>query len=111
MMPKLGIYAVKAAVDEGDHPAWIDGVASLGYRPTVGGQSIQFEVHLFDYSGDLYGRHVRVALLDFLRPEVKFPGLRELKAQIAARLRAGARLPRPVSRTKPGPLGRGNFVL
>jgi len=111
LMPKLGIYAVKAAVDEGDHPTWIDGVASLGYRPTVGGENVQFEVYLFDYSGDLYGRHVRVALLDFLRPEVKFPGLPELKAQIAADCEQARAFLAQYQGLKPGPLGRGNFVL
>ena len=111
LLPKLGIYAVRAAVDESDHPAWIDGVASLGYRPTVGGDQIQFEVYLFDYSGDLYGRHLRVALLEFLRPELKFPGLDELKAQIAADCDQARAVPgrstRGRSRVRSG---RGQFV-
>jgi riboflavin kinase / FMN adenylyltransferase len=111
LMPKLGIYAVRAAVDEGDHPTWIDGVASLGYRPTVDGSHIQFEVYLFDYSGDLYGRHLRVALLEFLRPELKFPGLDELKAQIAADCDQARQFLAHYHGPKPGPLGRGNFVL
>jgi riboflavin kinase/FMN adenylyltransferase len=111
LLPKLGIYAVRAAIDETDHPAWIDGVASLGYRPTVGGQDIQFEVYLFDYSGDLYGRHLRVALLEFLRPELKFPGLDELKAQIAADCDQARQFLAHYQGPTPGPLGRGNFVL
>jgi riboflavin kinase/FMN adenylyltransferase len=111
LMPQLGIYAVKAAVDEGDHPAWIDGVASLGYRPTVDGSHIQFEVYLFDYSGDLYGRHLRVALLEFLRPELKFPDLEALKAQIAADCEQARQILAHYHGPKPGPLGRGNFVL
>ncbi|HEX6118320.1 MAG TPA: bifunctional riboflavin kinase/FAD synthetase [Dongiaceae bacterium] len=111
LMPKLGIYAVKAAIDEGDHPAWIDGVASLGYRPTVDGSHIQFEVYLFDYSGDLYGRHLRVALLEFLRPELKFPDLDALKAQIAADCDQARQVLAQYHGPNPGPLGRGNFVL
>src|SRR5262249_52000598 len=63
---------------------WRDGVASFGYRPTVGGTHLVFEVHLFDWSGDLYGRHLRVALIDYLRPEKKFDDLAALRAQIAA---------------------------
>jgi riboflavin kinase/FMN adenylyltransferase len=83
--PKLGVYAVKAAVDDaGDGLQWIGGVANLGSRPTVGGTRVQLETHLFDYAGDLYGRHLRVALLGFIRPEMKFSGLDQLKAQIAA---------------------------
>jgi riboflavin kinase/FMN adenylyltransferase len=83
LQPALGIYAVKAGIDEGRGTVWHDGVASLGYRPTVGGTHVIFEVYLFDWSGDLYGRHLRVALIDYLRPEKKFDGLDELKAQIA----------------------------
>jgi riboflavin kinase/FMN adenylyltransferase len=71
-------------VDSGNGLQWIGGVANLGMRPTVGGTRVQLEVHLFDYSGDLYGRHLRVALLGFIRPEMKFSGLDALKAQIAA---------------------------
>ena len=84
MEPKLGVYAVMAADDSSETPNWIAGVANLGRRPTVGGTRVQLEVHLFDYAGDLYGKHLRVALIDFLRPEQKFDGLDALKAQIAA---------------------------
>ncbi|MES1152588.1 MAG: bifunctional riboflavin kinase/FAD synthetase [Dongia sp.] len=84
MQPKLGVYAVKAAIDSGHDLQWIDGVANLGKRPTVAGEDVRFEVHLFDFDGDLYGRHLRVALLGFIRPEMKFSGLDQLKAQIAA---------------------------
>ncbi|MET1027457.1 MAG: bifunctional riboflavin kinase/FAD synthetase [Dongiaceae bacterium] len=84
MEPRLGVYAVRAAVDDGGAPVWIDGVANLGRRPTVGGTRVQLEVHLFDTQLDLYGKHLRVALLGFIRPEMKFAGLDQLKAQIAA---------------------------
>jgi riboflavin kinase/FMN adenylyltransferase len=83
LQPALGVYAVKAGIDEGRGTAWHDGVANLGRRPTVGGTRVQLEVHLFDFAGDLYGRHLRVALIDFLRPEKKFDGLPALRAQIA----------------------------
>jgi riboflavin kinase/FMN adenylyltransferase len=83
LQPALGIYAVKAGIDEGRGTVWHDGVASLGYRPTVGGTHVLFEVYLFDWSGDLYGRHLRVALIDYLRPEKKFDDLQGLQAQIA----------------------------
>jgi riboflavin kinase/FMN adenylyltransferase len=84
MQPKLGVYAVRAAIDSGHGLQWIDGVANLGRRPTVAGEDVRFEVHLFDFDGDLYGKHLRVALLGFIRPEMKFSGLDQLKAQIAA---------------------------
>ena len=63
---------------------WRDAVANLGERPTFGKLQENFEVHLFDFAGDLYGKTLRVELVDFLRPEMKFAGLDQLKAQIAA---------------------------
>ncbi len=83
LLPAQGIYAVKAGIDEGRGTVWHDGVASLGTRPSVGGTRLQFEVHLFDFAADLYGRHLRVALIDYLRPEKKFDDLTALTAQIA----------------------------
>ncbi len=83
LLPAQGIYAVKAGIDEGRGTVWRDGVASLGTRPTVGGTRLQLEVHLFDFAADLYGRHLRVAMIDYLRPEKKFDGLPALTAQIA----------------------------
>jgi len=62
----------------------LGGVANIGLRPTVGGLVPRLEAHLFDIDIDLYGRHLRVALVDFIRPEQKFDGLDALKAQIAA---------------------------
>ncbi|MEI9901920.1 MAG: bifunctional riboflavin kinase/FAD synthetase [Hyphomicrobium sp.] len=80
LRPRFGVYAVRALIDG----AWRDAVANLGKRPTVGKLQENFEVHLFDFAGDLYGKTLRVALLDFIRPEMKFAGLDQLKAQIAA---------------------------
>jgi riboflavin kinase/FMN adenylyltransferase len=60
------------------------GVANLGLRPTVNDRGVLLEVHLFDQEIDLYGRDLRVRLVDFIRPERKFGGLDELKAQIGA---------------------------
>ncbi len=82
LRPAAGVYAVRAAIGRGG--TWHDGVANLGMRPTFGGSDLRLEVHLFDFAGDLYGRHLRVALVDYLRPEQKFAGLDALKAQIAA---------------------------
>ena len=61
---------------------WCDGVANLGMRPTVDGLTEKFEVHLFDFDRDLYGTHMRVAMIEFIRGERKFDGLDALKAQI-----------------------------
>jgi riboflavin kinase/FMN adenylyltransferase len=88
LRPRFGVYAVRALVGG----QWRDGVANLGRRPTVGKLQENFEVHLFDFSGDLYGQVLRVQLIDFIRPEMKFSGLDALKAQIAADGEAARRL-------------------
>ncbi len=62
----------------------IKGVMNLGCRPTVDGITPAVEVHLLDWSGDLYGQTITVSLEKFVRPEQKFPSLEALKAQIAA---------------------------
>jgi riboflavin kinase/FMN adenylyltransferase len=82
LRPRLGVYAVRARIGRDPRPH--DGVANLGMRPTVGGTAPRLEVHLLDFAGDLYGRQLDVALCHFIRPEMKFPGLDALKAQIAA---------------------------
>ncbi len=84
LMPATGVYAVRAAESRSRDGGWRDGVANLGTRPTVDGTRTLLEVHLLDFDGDLYGRGLRVALLAHLRPEQKFNGLAELKAQIGA---------------------------
>lgn len=84
LRPAYGVYAVRVGLEEdGVVRTWYDGVANLGRRPTVDGLKELFEVHFFDFSGDLYGKHLRVALIEFLRREQKFDGLDALKAQIA----------------------------
>ena len=88
LRPRFGVYAVRALVDGN----WRDAVANLGRRPTIGKLQENFEVHLFDFVGDLYGQTLRVALVDFIRPEMKFSGLEQLKAQIAADGEAARRL-------------------
>jgi riboflavin kinase/FMN adenylyltransferase len=87
LRPALGVYAVRVSGDGPDDPLdglAIDGVANIGLRPTVGGLVPRLEAHLFDVNRDLYGRHLRVALVDFIRPERKFASFDELKDQITA---------------------------
>ena len=88
LRPRFGVYAVRALVDG----TWRNAVANLGKRPTFGKLQENFEVHLFDFTGDLYGKVLRVALVDFIRPEMKFAGLDQLKAQIAADGEAARRI-------------------
>ncbi|MCB1389325.1 MAG: bifunctional riboflavin kinase/FAD synthetase [Rhodobacteraceae bacterium] len=83
-LPRLGVYAVKAEVLGGPQRGLYDGVASLGVRPMFGENLPNFEVHLFDFSGDLYGQHLSVALVEYLRPEARFDGLQALIDQMDA---------------------------
>lgn len=88
LRPRFGVYAVRALLERN----WLPGVANLGRRPTVGKLQENFEVHLFDFADDIYGRTLRVALVDFIRPEMKFASLDQLKAQIAADAAAASAL-------------------
>lgn len=82
--PKKGVYAIRAGVDLGAETVWHSGVANFGNRPTFDKTDVLLEAHLFDTSEDLYGKHLRVALIDYIREERKFDGLEALKAQIKA---------------------------
>jgi riboflavin kinase/FMN adenylyltransferase len=79
--PAFGVYAVRAHLGEGG--SLFGGVANFGKRPTFEGKDPLLEVHLFDFSGDLYGQLLRVELIDFLRSEQKFEDLDALKGQLA----------------------------
>jgi riboflavin kinase/FMN adenylyltransferase len=80
-LPLSGVFAVQVE-GLGDRP--LPGVANLGMRPTVGGASRPLlEVHLFDFDGDIYGRHLSVRFRHKLRSEIKFANFDELRAQIA----------------------------
>ena len=77
--PRYGIYAVRVTLDDGsEHP----GVANLGVRPTFDPPQELLETHLLDYSGDLYGRRMEVALHAFIRPEQKFDSIDALVAEM-----------------------------
>jgi riboflavin kinase/FMN adenylyltransferase len=76
--PKYGIYAVRATLGGSEHP----GVANLGIRPTFDPPQELLETHLLDFSGDLYGRRMEVALHAFIRPEQKFDSIDTLVAEM-----------------------------
>jgi len=80
--PARGVYAVTVRLADG---TMHNGVANIGRRPTVNsGPESRLEVNLFDFDGDIYGTEITVALIAYIRPEVRFSGLDALKAQIAA---------------------------
>lgn len=82
--PLCGIFAVRARTIDGRAPRlrWTPAVASLGTRPQVGGVEPLLEVHLFDFSGDLYGRELEVEFVAKLRDERKFASLEAMTEQM-----------------------------
>lgn len=79
-LPLQGVFAVRVNVHgDGQHLA---GVANVGVRPTVGGNRALLEVHLFNFSGDLYGAELEVIFINKLRNEQRFPSFEALKTQI-----------------------------
>jgi riboflavin kinase/FMN adenylyltransferase len=82
--PKFGVYVVKVEVLTGPHAGEYGGAASMGVRPMFGENLPNLETFIFDFKGDLYGEHLSVALVDFLRPEEKYDTIEALVAQIDA---------------------------
>ena len=88
LRPAAGVYAVRVKLlpnansQPSGNGAWLPGAANIGVKPTFGGSEVTVEVHLIDFSGDLYGREVRVQFLERLRPEQRFGSPEELATQI-----------------------------
>lgn len=82
LIPKYGIYATWIEVLSGQHAGVYPGVASLGERPTFGVNAPNFEVHIFDFHGDLYDAEIAVSLVHWQRGEVAFEGVEKLIAQM-----------------------------
>ncbi|MEQ9258387.1 MAG: bifunctional riboflavin kinase/FAD synthetase [Roseovarius sp.] len=82
--PKFGVYAVLVDVLDGPHKGHYHGAASLGVRPMFNGEMPNIETFLFDFSGDLYGANLSVALVAYLRPEATFDSLEAFIAQMDA---------------------------
>lgn len=90
-LPLKGVFAVEVrrregiteCGDDGNPSGLLYGVANLGVRPTVEGTRPLLEIHLFNFSGDLYGAHLNVRFIQKIRDEMKFSGLDALTAQIS----------------------------
>ena len=82
VQPCHGVYAVFVQIE--NERKWLPGVANFGRRPTVNDRGALFEVNLFDIERDLYDKRLTVCIMEFIRPELKFEGLDDLKSQIAA---------------------------
>ncbi|MBK1635273.1 bifunctional riboflavin kinase/FAD synthetase [Rhodovulum adriaticum] len=80
--PRFGVYAVRVDVLSGPYAGSYDGAASIGVRPMFGENVPNCETFLFDFDGDLYGTHLSVALVAFLRDEMRFDSLNALVDQM-----------------------------
>jgi riboflavin kinase/FMN adenylyltransferase len=93
VLPRFGVYASWCRVGG----QYFYGVTNVGLKPTVGSDRVLAETWLPEFSGDLYGKRVRVFLLEFLRPEKKFASLEELKAAIQENARQAKAVTRRIS--------------
>jgi len=82
--PAFGVYAVLADVLDGPHKGSYHGVASMGIRPMFGENTPNLETFIFDFTGDLYGAPISIALVEHLRGEEKFDSLDALITQMDA---------------------------
>ena len=80
VLAKPGVYAVK--VLKKNNFKILKGIANLGYRPTFNQKKLLLEVHLFNFSGNLYNKYLSVEFLKFIRREKKFKNVNQLRAQI-----------------------------
>ena len=80
VLAKPGVYAVR--VLRKNSTKYLKGIANLGYRPTFNQKKILLEVHLFNFSGNLYNKLLTVEFLKFIRKEKKFKNVNQLRAQI-----------------------------
>ncbi len=78
VIPVTGVYAIIAELEGVRHR----GVINIGYNPTFGNEEISTEVHLLDFTGDIYGKTIRIFFIDRLRDEIKFKSPDELTRQI-----------------------------
>ena len=84
VIAKPGVYAVKVKIQKNNK--YIKGIANLGYRPTFKQKKILLEVHLFNFSGNLYNKYLTVDFMKFIRKEKKFKNVDQLKKQVRADL-------------------------
>jgi riboflavin kinase/FMN adenylyltransferase len=84
LLPKEGVYAVRVRYRR----RMFDAVVNLGRRPTFSGDEMTLEIHLLDFSGDLYGAHLRLYFVERLRDEQRFPSVEALRAAVHADIAA-----------------------
>ena len=84
-----GVYAVKVKRKNSNKP--LKAIANLGYRPTFNQKKILLEVHIFNFSGNLYNKYLSIEFIKFIRKEKKFKNVNQLKKQIQSDLKIAKR--------------------
>ena len=84
VIPKLGVYAVKICTKNPNKI--LKGIANIGFRPTFNQKKILLEVHIFNFSGNLYNKVLTIDFISFIRNEKKFKNINQLKKQISSDL-------------------------
>ena len=80
VIARPGVYAVKVLLRK--NKKLLKGIANLGFRPTFNQKKILLEVHIFNFSRNLYNKHLTIEFIDFIRNEKKFKNINQLKKQI-----------------------------
>lgn len=87
ILPRYGVYACRVKIDG----KWYNGVGNAGVKPTVTDERRRlFEVYVYEYEGDAYGKEVTARFCGFERPEVKFGSVEELKEQVMKDMQYGS---------------------
>ena len=90
VLARPGVYAVRVYKKNSKSP--IKGIANLGYRPTFQQKKLLLEVHLFNFSGNLYNKYLSVEFLKFIRKEKKFKSVNQLRSQIKTDLKIAKKI-------------------
>ena len=90
LVPRYGVYATRVTM-QGTKKCYY-GITNVGVRPTVGGETLCAETHIFDFNGDLYGKWVKVEFLSFIRGEIQFESLEALQKQVYADIAQAAEI-------------------
>ena len=90
VIAKPGVYAVNILINK--NKKILRGIANLGYRPTFNQKEILLEVHIFNFSRNLYNKHLTIEFIDFIRKEKKFKNINQLKKQINLDIRKAKKL-------------------
>ncbi len=78
LLPPNGVYASATHIDGKSYKS----ISNIGVKPTVGGGRLGVETFILDFSGDLYGKEVEISLSDFIRPEMRFDSIEQLKERV-----------------------------